>query len=423
MHETLLALLRCPYCGTRLSVVDNQALRREGPRVVHGVVGCECCAFPVLDGIPVLMADDTARAAIVALEAGRADEARDLMLGLDAPRAAALRALLERATPPTYRELIAVLSPDAEGTYFIYRFSDPTFVMADGLLRALGQNAALTRGWVIDVCGGSGHLTRTLMQLQAAHPTPGPGTVLADMFYAKLWLAARVTAPGCHPVCCDGNHPLPFASGECSLAVLSDAFPYIWHKRLLAGELMRLVGEQGTVVMPHLHSSLGWNYSAGMPLTPAAYADLFAPLSPRLFRDTDLQTALLDRQVVELDQPVTPEAMGGENSLTLVASRDASLFRRYDVAADSAPVRGTLAVNPLYAVAPQGSGSRLTLTFPTPEYADEFADCRRYLPDTVDLPVDARAALDPSALATALGHEYAALRRRKVLLDAPAHYC
>lgn len=422
MHESLLALLRCPYCGTRLSVVENQALRRDGARIVHAVVGCECCAFPVVDGIPVLMADDTARAAIVALEAGQADHARDLMLGLDAPRAAALRALLDRSEPATYRELIAVLSPDAEGTYFIYRLSDPTFVMADGVLRALGQNAALTAGWVIDVCGGSGHLTRTLMQLQAASATPGPGTVLADMFYAKLWLAARVTSPGCHPVCCDGNHPLPFASGQCSLAVLSDAFPYIWHKRLLAGELMRLVGEGGTVVMPHLHSALGWNYSAGMPLTPAAYADLFAPLSPRLFRDADLQTALLERQAVDLDQAVTPEAMGAENSLTLIASRDAALFRRYTVT-DDPQVHGAIVVNPLYVVSPQGHGSRLTLTFPTPEYGDEFADCRRYLPDTVDLPVDVRGGLDAAALAAALGPDYASLRHRRVLLDAPRHYC
>ena len=72
------------------------------------------------------------------------------------------------------------------------------------------------------------------------------------------------------------------------LVVLSDAFPYIWHKRLLAGEMMRLAGDRGTIVMPHLHSSLGFNFSAGMTLTPAAYRDLFAPAQPRLFRDSDL---------------------------------------------------------------------------------------------------------------------------------------
>ncbi len=422
MHESLFALLRCPFCGTRLSPVENHALQRHHGRIVSGVLGCECCAFPVVDSIPVLMADDTSRAAIVALEAGRPDDARDLLLGLDAARAAGLRALLDRDTPATYRELIAVLSPDAEGTYFTYRFSDPTFVMAEGVLRALGQNAGVSARWVIDVCGGSGHLTRVLTQVQAAAAAPGPGTVLADVYFAKLWLAAHRTAPACHPVCCDANHPLPFASGAFSLTVLSDAFPYIWHKRLLAGELMRLTAPDGVVVMPHLHSSLGWNHSAGMPLTPAAYADLFAPLRPRLFRDEDLLTSLLDRDAIDLTSAVTPEEMGAENALTLVASPDASLFRGYAVTGQ-ATVSGALIVNPLYRVAAHAAGSTLTLTFPTPEYADEFGGCRRYLPETLDVAADLTGPLDPAALETTLGADYASLRRRRVLIDAPRHYC
>lgn len=422
MHESLFALLRCPFCGTRVSPVENHALRRHHGRIVSGVLGCECCAYPVVDSIPVLMADDTSRAAIVALEAGRPDDARDLLLGLDAERAAVLRTLLERGTPATYRELIAVLSPDAEGTYFVYRFSDPTFVMAEGVVRALGQNDGVPARWVIDVCGGSGHLTRVLTQVQAAAAAPGPGTVLADVYFAKLWLASHLTAPACHPVCCDANHPLPFAGGEFSLAVLSDAFPYIWHKRLLAGELMRLTGPKGLVVMPHLHSSLGWNHSAGMPLTPAAYADLFAPLAPRLFRDGDLLTALLDRETIDLTPAVTPEDAAAENSLTLVASPDASLFRRYAVPTPTT-VSGALIVNPLYRVTANATGSTLTLTFPTPEYADEFGDCRRYLPETLQLPVDLGAPLDPAALEAALGADFAVLRRRRVFIDAPRHYC
>ncbi|MCC6989449.1 MAG: hypothetical protein IT181_10655 [Acidobacteria bacterium] len=223
-------------------------------------------------------------------------------------------------------------------------------------------------------------------------------------------------------MCCDANHPLPFAGGGFSLAVLSDAFPYIWHKRLLAGELMRLTGPDGAVVMPHLHSSLGWNYSAGMPLTPAAYADLFAALEPRLFRDADLLTALLDDDTVDLTSSVTPEVMGAENSLTLVASADAALFRRYTVPAATA-VSGALVVNPLYAVTRNARGSTLTLTFPTPEYADEFGGCRRYLPDTLDVPADLTGPLDAAALERALGADYAALRRRRVFIDAPRHYC
>ena len=48
------------------------------------------------------------------------------------------RELLSRGDRFTYRDAIAVLSPDPEGTYFVYRFSDPTFVMAETVLRMAG---------------------------------------------------------------------------------------------------------------------------------------------------------------------------------------------------------------------------------------------------------------------------------------------
>ena len=422
MHDALLSLLRCPFCGTRLSPVENHALVRVNGHITSGVLGCECCAFPVVDGIPVLIADDTARAAIVDLEAGRLDDARDRLLGLDGDRRPAFRALLALGDGATYRELIEVLSPDAEGTYFVYRFSDPTFVMADAVLRGLARNAAATSRWVIDVCGGSGHLTRALVQMQRASPVGGPGVVLADMFFSKLWLAARVTAPDCHPVCCNGNDPLPFERDAFSMAVLSDAFPYIWHKRLLAEELMRLTGPGGLVVMPHLHSALGENFSPGMPLTPTAYAGLFAPMAPRLFRDEDLLAPILEREAFDLSRDVSPEAMGAEPSFTLVASGDPSVFRAYQVPAGS-DISGALVVNPLYRVERRGQGSTLTLAFPTPEYAEEFGGCRRYLPDTVDVSADLTGTLDSTTLAAALGHDYARLRRGRVLIDAPHRYC
>ena len=95
MDLSLLDLLRCPFCGTHLDLVDNEALVRDGSRVLWGVLGCQCCAFPVLDGIPVLIADDPTRAAMHAMEAGRKEEALASVLGLDVSAAERLHALLE----------------------------------------------------------------------------------------------------------------------------------------------------------------------------------------------------------------------------------------------------------------------------------------------------------------------------------------
>jgi uncharacterized protein YbaR (Trm112 family)/SAM-dependent methyltransferase len=408
MKPLLLDILRCPFCGTRLTLVDNDALVQRAETIDSGVLGCECSAFPIVAGIPVMIADDTTRSAMHAMEAGRRDEALLTLLGLEGARARAFTELLSREDELTYGAAIAVLSPDAEGTYFVYRFSDPTYVMAETVLEGVTQNEWTVAGRVLDMCGGSGHLTRVLERL-----SPGGGSVLADVFFWKLWLAKQFTAPSCVPICCDANNPLPFARDSFSMVVLSDAFPYIWHKRLLADEMMRVAGHSGTIVMPHLHSALGENVSAGMPLTPAAYRDLFAPMQPRLFSDQSLLDAAIARGAVDLSSDVSSDGLAGQPSLTLIASTRRQVFRRYEPL-DVPPLAGNLKVNPLYRVRRAAGSLDLSLSFPTTEYEEEFADSKRYLADTITLP----ESLNPETL----GNDYERLRRRRIVLDVPHRY-
>lgn len=439
--ETL-RLLRCPFCGTRLSVVENAALDRGPTSIESGVLGCECCAFPVVAGIPVLIADDATRDAMHALEAGRREDALHGLLGLDGTRLDAFRELTAGDRRPTYRELLGVLCQDAEADYFLHRFSDPTCLLVEALLDALGRSSlaetagspkasvgprtpagagasgslghdTARAGRALDLCGGSGHLTRVLLR----QPTCA-GAVLADVHFWKLWLAARILAPDCDPVCCDANSPLPFADRLFATVLLSDAFPYIWHKRLLAGEMQRVATGDGVIVMPHLHSAQGENYSAGDTLSPGAYHDMFRSLRPRLFDDRRLLDGVLDERVVDLAEHVTPAECGDTPSITLVASRDASLYRRHDIR-DRLDIRGVLAVNPLYRVEHADDATRLTLNFPTPEYEDEFAPAKRYLPVTVTIDADLRGEITPGAV----GPKCAELRRQRVLLDLPRRYC
>ena len=419
MHDSLLDILRCPYCGRSLSLVENDALLRSGPQVERGILGCECCAFPIVDGIPVLIADDLTRSAMGSLEEGRTDDALIALLDLDERQAAVFVALQSTRSPETFLETLAVLSHDAEADYLAYRLSDPTYLTSEAVIRALGQERRRFEHRALDVCGGAGHLTRVLSSLRPPLETDvGSGTVLLDLSFWKLWLAAHFTAPGCAPVCGDANHPLPFAPASFSTALLSDAFPYIWHKRLLADELIRLVGPDGVVVMPHLHSAHGENFSAGNTLTPAAHQDLLAPHQPRLFSDRLLLENLLAHRRVDLSHATSPQDLGDESSFTLVASRDPDVFREYELP-DESGVTGELRVNPLYRVERRGESSILTLTFPTPEYAEEFAECRRYLPDSLTVRANLTGLVTPSIV----GSDYAELRRRRVLLDAPPHYC
>ena len=91
MDPSLLALLHCPFCGTALTLVDSLPVQRDGNRILSAVLGCACCAYPVVAGIPVIIAGDRERAAMNAIEAGHHDQALDLMLDLDPPRRAARR--------------------------------------------------------------------------------------------------------------------------------------------------------------------------------------------------------------------------------------------------------------------------------------------------------------------------------------------
>jgi hypothetical protein len=136
-----------------------------------------------------------------------------------------------------------------------------------------------------------------------------------------------------------------------------------------------------------------------------------------------LLTSVVERHIVDLSADLAPAAFGTQPSCTLVASREADVFRRYTVPPPTR-ITGVLAVNPLYAVGRDGAATTLTLRFPTPDYEEEFGACRRYLPDTVTLPADLTGVLDPAAVRDTLGAAvYDDLRRRLVLIDAPPGYC
>jgi uncharacterized protein YbaR (Trm112 family)/SAM-dependent methyltransferase len=410
MRRETLTILRCPFCGGRLELVESLFHRVDGDEIADGILGCHCCIFPVIAGIPVMHLDPVAVAARELVEAGQPDRAARKMFALDDDGDAARFNTAAASPDATYRELVEALGPQFEGGYFLYRFSDPTYLVADAIVRAAAATALKDGGRAIDVCGGSGHITRSLLDAV-------PGPVLADLYFAKLWLARRFTAPGCEPVCCDANAPLPFAKGAFALVVCSDAFHYIWTKRLLSSELMRIADDAGVVAITHAHNARQWNPSAGMPLPPSAYLDLFEEMAPRLFAESALLAEIVSGGPIDLSRRHTAEALDADLALTLVASRRADVFRAYPLRlAESA--RGEFRVNPLYRAEPEANQVRLCLQFPSEDYEDEYGAARQYLPQEVS--VD-RATLD-ALPARRLPEALADLARRRVILDLPQRY-
>jgi uncharacterized protein YbaR (Trm112 family) len=413
MRVDMLEILRCPFCGGRLELVTSLFHQRNGDDLEDGILGCHCCIFPIVSGIPVMHLDDPANTARDHVSAGRPDLARRALFGLDDEWFGRFQQA-DASPTATYRDVLQALGPAYERGYFLYRFSDPSYVVAHALVRAAGVTALGAGGRAIDLCGGSGHLTRSMLDLSSSAP------VLADLYFAKLWLARRFTAPECDAVCCNGNNPLPFARGAFRYAMCADAFMYIWHKRLFVGEMLRIVDDgsgSGTAVISHTHNQLQWSPSLGQPLPPSGYRDLFETVEPRLFAEAGLFADVVRGGPLDLSRRDAEPVLDADPALVIVASRDPALFRTHPVTL-AAGTAGELRLNPLYAVEEHGDRVRLRLRFPSADYEDEFGACREYLPESLELE---RRSLDALAQ-NRVPPELTELARRRVILDLPKRY-
>ena len=119
-----------------------------------------------------------------------------------------------------------------------------------------------------------------------------------------------------------------------------------------------------------------------------------------------------EAQIHAVNESVSPAELGGEASLTMIATRDERMFRRYEP--QPLPRLSGTVVNPLYRIERRGDVLDLTLEYPTPEYAEEFGESRRYLAPHL--------TISAAILAAANSPEHELLRRRRILLDVPDRY-
>jgi hypothetical protein len=120
---------------------------------------------------------------------------------------------------------------------------------------------------------------------------------------------------------------------------------------------------------------------------------------------------------LDLSRREPAEALDREQALTIIATRDPAMFARHTLE-PSAAIRGELRLNPLYVQEASGDRVRLRLQFPSDDYAQEYAACRRYLPEEV---VVDRRDLDVLP-ATSASPALEDLIQRRVVLDLPRHY-
>ncbi len=416
MNTATLDILRCPYCGWTLDLVTSSFHRTSGDEIQDAILGCQCCVFPVVDGIPIMHLQPAAIAARELIEQGRPDRARRAMFGLDDEGEAERFDALAASGTATYRSTVEALGDHIEGGYFLYRFADPTYVVGHAVVRAVAGTVLRGGGRAIDICGGSGHLTRALMDLS----TPPP--VLADLYFAKIWLARRFTAPGCEAVCCDGNSPMPFARGAFRFAMCSDAFMYIWTKRQFVLDMLRLVDQsdvRSAALISHTHNQCTWTPSHGQPLTPGGYRHLFETVEARLFGESGLFADVVAGGPLDLSRVDDERTLEADPSLTMIATRHPGVLARHPVEAPPSTAAGEFRLNPLYVEAAAAADTlTFRLRFPSDDYEQEYGACRQYLPDEVTIERRALAAIAEGRVPGDL----ADLVRRRVIVDLPKKY-
>jgi uncharacterized protein YbaR (Trm112 family) len=413
MHRGLLTILRCPYCGGPLELVTSLFHRTSGDNIRDGILGCECCVFPVVDGIPVLHLHPAAVTAREHLEHRQPELARRVMIGVEDGAQAERFESAAQSPTSTYKEIVDSFGPGFEGGYFLYRFSDPTFVVADAVVRAVAGTVLKAGGRALDVCGGSGHLTRTLAAMSTEPP------VLADLFYPKIWLARRFTAPSAIPVCCDGNSALPFTRGAFDYAMCADAFMFIWTKRQFVNELFRAVDRspRSTVVIIHTHNQMVWSPSHGQALTARGYRNLFETAEPRMFGESRLFADVVNGAAIDLSRRDDAAALEAEAAFTLIASPVEEVFAAHPLTSDGAG-SGRWRVNPLYQLHKETDVVEGALQFPSTDYADEYGACRQYLPERIRIAASDLQLLESGVVPPALTD----LVRRRAIVQLPDQY-
>jgi SAM-dependent methyltransferase len=370
-------LFACPVC--------RGSLTREAD-----TLRCGCAAYPVVEGIPIIM--DWAKNRSFRLEE---------VLARHRPSVEGLAAKILRRLSPgtgkiheavlnrdaTFLELAAALGRTNDLDYFRYRFSDLSYLSTAALLTPLHQ------GPVLDLGCGAGHLVSALSKR-----IPRGMIVGLDFNFTLLYLARRFVAPSALFVCADAARRLPFRDGAFEAALCADTFNYLPNRAAAAGELLRTV--RGSLLLSRLADPLFQGRGAEPPLEPSAYLAMFATRSPRLHRDRDLLEAFLNRRVLDL----TATGVSPNDVITLTAGVEAKVWPGADYF-----VTGT-ELNPIYDVQKDGASLQLRRKFISERYAQVYLAYEEFLPESLTITPEQIAVRDPD------------LVRKFVLIDLPANY-
>jgi SAM-dependent methyltransferase/uncharacterized protein YbaR (Trm112 family) len=403
--------LVCPECRTTLSF--EPARTQPLPDGVFGVLTCPCSAYPVVDSVPVIRRGHvdvqdhmTGRAEVNGptiehlVDVIRGEDPLEALVALLAfpppipmnlgatpgvrlpftrgpwphlaheARRGEVRTLLgelDALTAQDWMELCYNRSSDRISgemfPYFFIRFGQPRYLSSISFLQALPT----TKGPILDMACGFGHIMYHLTERE--HPVESVGL---DRNFFQLWVGRRYIAPGESWVCADRLDSLPFADDAFGASVCTDAFHLFPVQQEAHDELAR-IAKDDTVLLDRVGNAELEPHDTDLERDPAGYVALVGDVPWRMTSEDELYADYRIGRGVQLATPRPPEAFVEHKWLSLISSRDESLF--VDVEKFDSPPHGagTLRINPVYQIEPDDESGRVHLrfVFPSVWYAFE----------------------------------------------------
>lgn len=252
--------------------------------------------------------------------------------------------------------------------YFAFRFGQPRYLAALSLASLFQR----TRGALLDLACGMGHLTHYLTRA-----FPGQPVFALDREFFRLYVAKRYVAPDATFVCAPADQALPFPPGFFSGVICSDAFHYFEYRAAAVRETLRLLSDDGVLILCRF-GNRDVEPREGYELTVHGYRQLVSGVPHVVLTEDDLVSRYLKRLGPELcvEQPL--DVLTRQKWLSLVAARNQDVFRPVSFE-DWPHAVGRLQLNPIYAVTSlQGGNRKLTFQFPSTWYEFENARYRQY---------------------------------------------
>ncbi|MCJ2128998.1 class I SAM-dependent methyltransferase [Methylobacterium sp. E-045] len=347
-----------------LSPQTGHALKADTPHSLRDVV--TNARWPVVDGIPYLRTgrDELVAATLALLDGDQHDLALEGLLAdqddwWTGPPADPLdlHALVRDRNKASLRDAVRCLGWGRVGDYFLHRWTDPTFLAGLTLLEAHWNDPLC----VFEFACGIGHYLR---EIQAR----GVKVAGADVVFAKLWVARHwVVGETAQFVCFDAGSPhWPIPGAPVDLVVCNDAFYFLDDKPAVLECLRQNAGDDGWLVLSHIHNSERPGFSAGRAVSADEIEELFP--DALVYDDDELTRALVEKRA---PSPRRPADLRHVEAFSVVAGAGMRPAPRAILDGLTLPSEGTsLRLNPLYEPDPAGG---YTIAWPSERYEAEYA--------------------------------------------------